>query len=444
MPVPLLESGMLILLRFKGLVGRSGLTFRFEVDRGYSPLAPHDTVELDGRLIAAIYRARDGFYVVYWIIDPTHYFFYMAEGVPEDAELIPRTPDGYYACPMCWGPVDLVDEETARCPFNGTIGRELIEWVPFYEFKPFNWNRVLRGRPPRRVDEVWDFWSRITAENVLEVLRQFLSAAGVEASYLWALEKGPYIRGLWRRTATMRGVMLAVVEGAVVDRSAEPPDTIVDYGVFVYMVELGLKATGETRVRALAKVSDEVTPEGYRYLAERVRRGELGVGPHVFERLSRDRGSPQVQGLIKDVSRALAGLEEKLGGLPYWALVEDKYERTWRKLSGLRPPEWASAGVYFELSSRGIVTAYPVRGSVDGEDFYFCPAWRPVARFTPVLHEMAMVPVGSVVTKDKKVVRVRPRSTPESVYVFLETPKTHGTLVVLEEPPKRRTELIMN
>jgi len=433
----------LVLLRFKRLVERREAIFAFEVDREYSPLASMDIVELVGMAIYAIYVARDGVYVVYSSIIPPWYVPYLAEEVPEGAELLPGIADGFYACTLCWNRVDIVDEETARCPYHGTIDRGLTELVPAYEPKPFDWSEVVRGRPLRSVWELESLRWVLTPENAAAVLRQILQAAGIEASYIWVLEKGPYIKGLWRRTASMLGVMLAVVEGAVVEKSAEPPDTIADYGVFVYMVELGLKATGETRVRALAKVSDGVTPEGYRHLVSLVERGELRAGPHVLERLSRDRGSPQVQGLVKEVSRALARLEEKRGSLPYWSMVGDKVERTWRKLSGLRPPEWASAGVYFELSSRGIVEAYPVRGSVDGEDFYFCPAWRPEARFTPVLHEMTMVPVGSVVTKDKKVVRVRPRSTPESIYIFLETPKTHGTLV-LEEPPKRRTELTMN
>jgi len=118
---------MAVLLRFKNLAERSGRVFKFEVDRSYSPLAPQDAIYLRGEYIHAIYRANDGVYVVYGFSDPTLFVFYLAEGVPEGAELVPAITD--------------------------TVGQELlVAYDP--KLHSYFLPHALRGRPPRAVDDL--------------------------------------------------------------------------------------------------------------------------------------------------------------------------------------------------------------------------------------------------------------------------------------------------
>jgi len=63
-----------------------------------------------------------------------------------------------------------------------------------------------------------------------------------------------------------------------------------------------------------------------------------------------------------------------------------------------------------------------------GEGFYFSPDWRPVARFSPTAHDLSL-PVNTVVTRDGKVIRVKPyKPKPPSKYTSLapEEPGAEG------------------
>jgi len=421
----------LVLLKFRGTVERREATFRFEVDRGYSPLAPRSIVELKGEDIYAIYRTKDGVYVVCSVEDPDRFRFYLAEGVPEGAELLGRETYKYYACPVpgCGGRVEVdLDSGVVWCPVHGRMewwgdrnGPRVVEAVA-YEPRPFDWGQVVRGRPPRTVEELRgtrDLRRSLTAENADTVLLQLAREAGIGLGWARVLKEWEYVTGLWRKAVDLRGALLSLVEGAVVGKALEPPDVIVEYGVFLCLEGLG------SGVRAAAKVSSEVTPEGYAHLAKAVERGELRADPQVLGGLSGSGGGAQVQELVDRVSRALAELEEK------WRApgetgeeagrerersppeeARERVERTREELARLKIPDWAD-GLYFAPGARGTVTAYPVKRSKYGEGFYFSPSWRPAAEFSPIVHDMSLVPVGVVVTREGEVVRVKPY-TPKS------------------------------
>jgi len=429
----------LVLLRFRGIAERREATFRFEVDRGYSPLAPRSTVELRGEDIYAIYRAGDGVYVVCSVGDPGRFRFYLAEGIPEGAELLGREAYKYYACPVpgCGRRVEVdLDNGFIWCPEHGRMewwgdrdGPRVVEAVA-YEPRPFDWGQVVRGRPPRTVEELRgaNLRGAITAENADTVLLQLAREAGVGVAWARVLEEWEYAAGLWRGKADLRGAILSLVEGALVRKAIEPPDAIAECGVYLYLEGLG------SGVRAAAKVSGEVTPEGYAHLAKAVERGELRADPQALGRLSSGGGSPQVQELVEGVSRALAELEERWraaegagqgaeGERP--APVEgavDRAEETREELPRLRIPDWAD-GLYI-APARGTINVYPVKRSRYGEGFYFSPDWRPVARFSPTARDLSL-PVNTVVTRDGKVVRVRPYKPESSKYASL-VPESPG------------------
>jgi len=405
----------LVLLRFRG-IERGEATFRFEVDRGHSPLAPQGVVELRGEDIYAIYRAGDGVYAVCSVKDLDRFRFYLADGVPEGAELVGRQTYEYYACPVrgCGSRVEVdLDNGFIWCPVHGMMewwgdqdGPRVVEAVA-YEPRPFDWGGVVRGAPPRTVEDLAGLRSLrglITAENAATVLSQLAGAAGARVLRTRLLKEWEYVVGLWRKAIDLRGAELLLVEGAVVKKALERPDVIAEYGVFLY-----LRGSG---VRAVAKLSDGLTPEGREHLAKAFERGELSADPQALG----EPVQPQVQGLIEEVSRALAGLEEKwraAGGTAEEAEREgppeearERAEKTREELSRLRIPDWAD-GLYFEPGARGAVTAYPVKRSKYGEGFYFSPDWKPVAKFSPTAHELSQVPVGAVVTREGKVVRVK-------------------------------------